>query len=111
MRYVWTVLFLFGTLSPVFAQSTGTINGRVADQSGAALPGVTILATNTATGVARESTTNSEGLYNLAALQPGTYNVRVELSGFAPQSRTGIVVLTGAAVTLDLSLAVAAVQE
>ena len=46
----------------VFAQSTGTINGRVTDSSGAAVPNAAITATNTATGIARTITTASDGL-------------------------------------------------
>ena len=69
--------------SPAFAQSTGTISGRITDQSGLAMPGVSIVATNTATGIARDTVTNEQGLYSMAALQPGTYDVKVELAGFA----------------------------
>jgi hypothetical protein len=97
--------------APVFAQSVGTIAGRVVDESAAALPGVSIVATNVATSIARDTVTNAEGLYSLQALQPGTYDVQIVLTGFAPQSRRGVVVLTGATVSLDVSLAIAAVAE
>jgi hypothetical protein len=111
MRKALAVLLVLGSAAPALAQSIGTISGRVTDESAAALPGVSITATNTATNVARETVTNAEGLYSLPALQPGAYDVRIELTGFAPQSRPGIVLLTGSTVTLDVSMAIAAVQE
>src|SRR5438067_1658940 len=80
----------------LFAQATANISGRVVDQAGAVLPGVTVTVTNTATGAVRESITNEEGLYSVPALNPGTYNVRAELTGFAPQTREQVEVLTGA---------------
>src|SRR5262245_56837310 len=103
------IVLLFSV--PAFSQSTGTISGRVTDESAAALPGVTVTATNSATGIARDTVTNAEGLFSLPALQPGTYNVQISLSGFAPPSRPGVVVLTGANVSLDIPMKIAAVAE
>ncbi|PYR44723.1 MAG: hypothetical protein DMF89_27100 [Acidobacteria bacterium] len=111
MRKALAVLFILICSAPVFAQSTGTINGRVTDQSGAALPGVAITATNLATQIARETISNGEGLYSLQALQPGTYDVALALSGFATQSQRGVAVITGQATTLDTALSIAAVSE
>src|SRR5215831_2324462 len=93
------------------AQSIGTIGGRITDSSGAAIPGATVTATNTATSVSRETITNELGIYSLLSLQPGTYNVKVELAGFAPQESKALNVLTGAALKADFVLTVAAVTE
>ena len=49
--------------SLAYAQATSTFNGRVLDQGDAVLPGVTVTATNTATGVVRTTVTNAEGQY------------------------------------------------
>ena len=65
------------------------------------LPGVTVSVTNTATGAARDTVTNGEGLYSIPALNPGIYNVRAELTGFAPQMRERVEVLTGANMSID----------
>jgi hypothetical protein len=54
----------------LFAQATAAISGRVVDQDGAMLPGVTVTVTNTATGATRDTMTNGEGLYTVPAL-PG----------------------------------------
>src|SRR5258705_9333360 len=86
-----------------FAQSSaGSISGNAVDDSGAALPGVTVTATNTATNATRTTTTNSTGHYELAFLVPGTYAVAAELSGFQPLKFAKVVVNVGSATTLDL---------
>jgi carboxypeptidase family protein len=110
MKKAFAIL-LVSISAPAFAQSTATITGRVTDESTAALPGVSVSATNVATNLARETVTNAEGVYSLQALQPGTYDIRIALTGFAPQSRSGLVVLTGATFTLDVSMAIATVAE
>lgn len=102
------LLVLSGSAS---AQSTGTINGRVTDQSGLALPGTTVTATHTATGVVRTTVSNTEGLYSLPALQPGVYDVVVELAGFGSQAQRDVTLVTGTTISLDFALGVAAVEE
>ena len=66
----------------VHAQASGQINGIVTDTSGGVLPGVTVEATNTATGAVRSAVTGADGLYTLPLLQPGVYNVKASLPGF-----------------------------
>ena len=60
----------------------GGLTGRIVDSSGARLPGVTVTATNVATNVASTTTTNSEGDFQILFLNPGTYALSAELSGF-----------------------------
>src|SRR5262245_7793851 len=105
------VLVLVAICITANAQSIGTIGGRITDSSGAAIPGATVTATNTATSVSRETITNELGIYSLLSLQPGTYDVKVELAGFAPQQSKGLNVLTGAELKADFVLTVAAVTE
>jgi outer membrane receptor protein involved in Fe transport len=92
---------------PLFAQSsTGSISGTVKDDSGAALPGVTVTATNAATGVSRSTVTNASGYYQLALLPPATYSVEATLEGFQSVRRAALVVNIGSAVTFDVLLRV-----
>lgn len=95
----------------VWAQATATFNGRVTDESGLAIPGATVTATNTATGVTRTTVTNDSGLYSLPALQPSVYDIDVELAGFQPASRRAVTLTTDTALTIDFTLRVAAVAE
>jgi hypothetical protein len=97
---------------PAFAQqTTGSVIGRVADQQGAAVPGVTVTATNSDTGFERVVTTDAEGLYRLAALPVGVYDVVIELQGFTRIERNDLVVNVSRAVDLDVTLRVAQFAE
>src|SRR5436190_10821618 len=73
----------FGVASPAVAQTTtGVISGVIQDAQGGVLPGVTVTARNTDTGAIRTVVTEGDGRFRLAALQPGPYEVKAELSGF-----------------------------
>jgi hypothetical protein len=104
-------VILAGT-TPVLGQGAlGTLNGLVLDQGDAVLPGATITATNIATNVTRTTVTNSEGLYNLPALDPGVYTIQAELSGFATSTRIGVTLAVNQTLTVDLKLELAGVSE
>src|SRR5437660_40884 len=105
------IVMCLATSGSLFAQATASISGRVVDQAGAVLPGANVTVTNTAPGAARATVTNGEGLYSVPALNPGTYSLRAELAGFAPQVRERVEVLTGANLAVDLKLGIAAVAE
>ncbi len=101
------VLFaLLAILVPfaAFAQSsTGSISGNVTDANGGALPGVTVTATNTATGVTRTVVSNSVGHYEIPLLPPGVYRVVAELSGFQPV-RSLLNINVGTDATFDVKM-------
>src|SRR4030081_1833819 len=105
------IVLCLATGGSAFAQATASISGRVVDQAGAVLPGATVTVTNTATGAARDPLSNGEGVYSIPALNPGTYNVRAELAGFARQVREQVEVLTGANMSVELKLGIAALEE
>ena len=111
MRTSYAAVLLMAICGIANAQSTGTISGRVTDQSGAAMPGATVSATNPATGIARDTVTNTEGIYSIPALQPGQYDIKVKVKGFADQERKDLTLVTGATSTLDFSMSVANVTE
>src|SRR5919204_1616047 len=107
-------LVLVATLATVraYAQIGGAANigGAVTDDSGAALPGVTVTVTNTANGRSQVVVTGSDGRYRAVQLQPGPYLVIAELQGFST-SRRNVVLVVGSDAELDMSLGVAAVNE
>lgn len=102
-------LFLSATL--VFAQATATFNGRVVDAQGAVIPGAQVAITNTATDIVRRTITNSDGIYSVAALDFGVYNVDVTASSFSPSKMVGVKLAAGSTLTLDFTLAIAGVSE
>jgi hypothetical protein len=86
----------------------GVIVGRVTDETGAALPGVTVTA-ETALGT-RVATTGNDGSYALTGLPPGKAALQAELSGFRTERRSAAVG-TAAGTQADLRLKVASVEE
>jgi hypothetical protein len=90
---------------------TGTLNGRVVDQSHAPMPGVTVTGINTATREARVATTNNEGFYSLASLPVGSYDVTFQLDGFKPVKQTGLLVEAAVPRRIDVTLALGGLSE
>ena len=82
-------LFLILMATSAAAQTTGSIAGRVADSSGASLPGVTVEAKSPALQGSRVTVTDGRGEFRLALLPPGLYSVAYKLEGFAPETRRG----------------------
>ena len=92
---------------PGFAQTSadGTIHGRVADSSGAALAGANIVAHSSAVGGTFKAISDAEGNYRLIELPAGTdYVVEAEAQGFEKSVRVGLVVRAGLNVTVDITL-------
>ena len=82
-RFAAVATLLWLTALPTHAQSgTSSLTGLVTDPQQAVLPGASVTLTNTATGASRAVVTNDSGIYGFSAVQPGTYSLKVELSGF-----------------------------
>src|SRR6202022_2624410 len=107
-KAVWMMLF-FGLFAAVAAHSqvTGaTLAGTVTDPSGATVPGAQISVKNNATGVTREVTSDSSGLYTVANVIPGDYEVRVSAKGFSTAKHSGVSLAVGQQQQLNFSLKV-----
>jgi len=89
----------------------GSIVGNVTDPQGAATPGVTVVATNTGTGLKVETTTDSDGSYTLRNLQPGTYDLTATLQGFREHEQKAIPVNAGNPVRINITLALGNLSE
>ena len=94
-----------------FAQATAELNGRVTDESGAVLPGVTVTATQTDTGFTRSVVTDGNGTYVMPNLPTGPYRLEVMLQGFRTYVQTGIVLQVAATPTINAVLAVGSLEE
>jgi hypothetical protein len=108
----FVVILIAGGALTLQAQELGSISGTVTDPSGAAVPGVTITATNQLRGiVVRTLTTNSAGNYSVPALPPGTYSIRATKSGFTTAVHSDLVLNVRTNVRVDFRLAVGAVTQ
>ena len=107
--------FIVMAAGPAFAQTvsatTGAINGKVADESGGALPGVTISLSSPSMQGIRTGVSGGDGSFRFPAIPPGTYKVTYELAGFATVVREGVVVGLGFTATLNADMKVASLQE
>lgn len=90
---------------------TAQVTGRIADASGAVVPGAQIVLTNQANGFKRETTTNNEGNYNLPLLQPGIYEIKVQKNGFKPILQPNIILNVEQVARLDFMLETGALTE
>jgi hypothetical protein len=108
---VWLALLVVAP-STTYAQiDTGSIAGVVSDQTGGTLPGVTVVVTSLATAQVRTTVTNDLGRYQVSALQPSRYSVKVELSGFATVTRADVIVNVGSVTDINVTLGMASLTE
>ncbi len=90
--------------------ATASISGILSDSTGAVIPGVTVTAQNTDTGLKQTAVSSSSGVYSLAPLPPGNYKVVVDQQGFAPYTvlRT---LAVGEAASLNIGLKVGGAEQ
>ena len=110
---LWGAVFCLSCLWALSAEAqvSAGLSGRVTDQTGAAIAGAAVTATNLDTGLMRTAVTNQLGRYELVALPIGQYEVRAKKDGFAERVRSGILLVVGQDATVDLSLQVGNVSE
>src|SRR5712671_6459076 len=99
--------FVFCFSVPVHAQVTGaTLSGTVTDASGAVIAGAEVSVRNTATGITKDTTTDSAGLYSIPNLIPGPYEVKVTAKGFSTAVQSNLTLAVGAQQSLNIPLKV-----
>ena len=91
--------------------ATAELNGRVTDSSGAVLPGATVTATQTGTGLERTVVTDETGSYLLSNLPVGPYRLEISLQGFRSYAQTGLVLTVGATPTVNAALELGSLEE
>jgi len=102
-----TFVCLLLAASVAQAQGVGTsgeITGTVTDASGAVLPKVTVNVVETQTGLKRTAMTSGTGQYRVVGLSPATYDVSVEMHGFATEIRREVTIAIGQTVTSDFKM-------
>jgi hypothetical protein len=93
-----------------FAQTTGQILGTVVDPQGAVLPGVVVTATSPQLQGERTAVTDSTGTFRIPSLTPGTYTIKLNLSGFQDLTQENVVVSLDKSVAMNLKMQLAGVS-
>jgi hypothetical protein len=91
-----------------FSQSTteGAIGGTVTDQTKSVVPGATVTTKNSATNATATTVTDANGHFTVVRLNPGSYSVEVNLSGFTPFNQGGVIVEVGRVTNMDVTISV-----
>src|SRR5262249_20664503 len=113
-KFFMSVAVLVCLMKPThtFAQtSNATLGGTISDASGALIPGVTITATNSQTGIVNSVVSNESGAYQFASLQTGTYKVSAELPGFRTQTYGDVALGVSQQVRLNFTLQVGSIAQ
>src|SRR5580704_8196047 len=111
LRFLFVLLVaLIGFSASTFAQQA-TIVGTVTDPSGAVVPNVAVVITNTNTNSTRTFPTNDSGQYVAPDLQIGHYNVKATAAGFKAAEQKNIVLTVGDRVRVDFQMQMGAAQE
>ncbi|MYG75448.1 MAG: carboxypeptidase regulatory-like domain-containing protein, partial [Acidobacteria bacterium] len=106
------ILLALAFAVPVAAlQTLGTVQGFITDESGAALPGVSVELRDIERGQLRTAVTNGQGFFAVRSVPSGQYDLTASLSGFQTARHEGIGLLVGQILETDLQLALSGVQE
>jgi hypothetical protein len=110
--FVWIFgLCLVNSLPSRAQVAGGTLSGTITDPSGAAVANAQVVIKNSATGVARSVTTNTDGFYSAANLLPGEYEVAVSATGFNTGIKKGITINVGSQPVFNLALQIGTVSN
>src|SRR5258706_6263530 len=105
-------LSISGAVFELQAQlKTGKIRGTVLDPSGAAVPNAAVVVRHVATGVETEIKSSSTGDYLFPALEIGDYTLKASLQGFKTAERTGLRVVSGESLSVDIQLTVGELSD
>jgi outer membrane receptor protein involved in Fe transport len=114
LTFILGFLLFAGCASLALAQggaATALLNGTVTDASGSSVANASISVRNTDTNTTYTATSNDRGVYTVANLIPGNYELTASYTGFANYKQTGIVLTVGQAATINIGLQVASQGE
>ncbi|HTP30967.1 MAG TPA: carboxypeptidase regulatory-like domain-containing protein [Candidatus Acidoferrales bacterium] len=112
MKTIAAIAVLFALTLPVPAQeSSAAITGKIADPSGAALAGATVVATDADRGTVWTTRTNEEGVYTIARLPVGRYELKVEAAGFQTARHAAFDLALNQTARIDVTLTLGAVSQ
>jgi hypothetical protein len=113
IKATWVLCFLGVLLSfpawigtAVGQTPTATLSGVVRDSSGGVIPNAKITLKSSTKGTVRETSTDDQGRYNLPGMEPGTYELRAEQTGFSTEVQSNVVLTVGGSLVVDVTLKV-----
>ena len=109
--FLVVLVIAFCAASAAVAQTTGDLEGIVADQNGAPLPGVSVELRSPQLQGTRIAVTDNAGRYRFPVLAPGVYSVTAQLSGFTKVERSGLKVSLGATTTIPITIGLSLKEE
>ncbi len=110
--WVCTLVLALVAVTPAVGQEyRGRVQGSLTDETQLAVPGAQVTMRNDATGVSVTRVTGPEGRYLFDYVDPGTYTLTAELSGFATVVQKNVLVQARGDVTADVTMKVAALSE
>jgi carboxypeptidase family protein len=106
-------LLIFFSLLPYTAwcQGYGTMNGQITDPTGASVAGATITITNVGTSQSRTVTSGQDGFYTITSVNPSTYDLTVDMTGFKKILQKNVALQASQSLTLDIPLTIGATSE
>jgi hypothetical protein len=104
-------LLIAGTSAAFAQQGQSSVQGRVVDESGLALPGVTVVVTHQESGMFRQVVSNPDGSYYVTGVLPGLYRVTADLTGFKKYDQPDVLLQIGNTTTLEIKLKVGGLEE
>ena len=107
---VWASVLVLLAASAAAQETRGNINGVVQD-AGGVIPGAVVRITNAGTSQTQQLVTNSSGYFEALLLNPGSYQIRVELQGYKIFNQTGISLAVGQTLSLSVRLEVGQISE
>ncbi|RLE01755.1 MAG: hypothetical protein DRJ11_08940, partial [Candidatus Aminicenantes bacterium] len=111
LSFMVIALFILAPLAFSQSRETGAIEGKITDEEGSPLPGVTVTISSPSLMGVRSAITDAEGKYRFPALPPGVYTVKAELQGFTTVVQENIRVSTTVRLTVDLVMKPASLEE
>jgi Carboxypeptidase regulatory-like domain len=106
-----TAILLAVVVSPAFAQVQGQINGVITDSSGGVVPGATVTAIESQTGLSRDTISGANGFYTFPSLRPTTYEIRAVLAGFRTVKSQAVELNANLSLTVNLTLELGELSE
>jgi len=110
IRLVSKIVFVLAIFSAMLlrAQDSASVTGTVSDPTGASVANAQVTVSAADRGINRETATNSDGEYSVAALPPGSYDIAVTAQGFKKYQAKGVILRVAQKARADVSLQVGA---